>query len=56
MGSVGDFKPNDPWPLAALTATAVDAEQWWHDIREGGDELSGPDAPSDPWERVRGEH
>lgn len=42
--------------IAALTATPVDAEQWWHDIREGGDELSGPDAPSDPWERVRGEY
>lgn len=37
--------------VAALTATPVDSGQWWHDIREGSDELSGPDAPEDPWER-----
>lgn len=40
--------------LAALATTPLsrqEAERWWHDIREGGDELSGPDAPEDPWER-----
>lgn len=40
--------------IAAFTATALpeaDADQWWHDIHEGGDALSGPDIPEDPWER-----
>lgn len=46
--------------IAALTATPLseqDAQRWWHDIREGGDELSGPDTPEDPWARntARGE-
>jgi prevent-host-death family protein len=34
--------------IAALTATPIsqqDAEQWWHDLREGADN------PEDPWER-----
>ncbi len=37
--------------IAALTATPMskqDAEQWWHDIREGADN------PEDPWERQAG--
>jgi len=40
--------------ITALTATPLSeqqAEQWWRDIREGGDELSGPDTPEDPWDR-----
>lgn len=40
--------------ITALSATPLSehqAEQWRRDIREGGDELSGPDAPEDPWER-----
>ena len=40
--------------IAALTATSLseqEAQRWWHDIREGGDELSGPDVPEDPWKR-----
>lgn len=43
--------------MAALTATPLsqqEAERWWHDIREGGDELSGPDVPEDPWKRQAG--
>lgn len=37
--------------ISALTATPMseqDAEQWWHDIREGADD------PEDPWERRAG--
>lgn len=40
--------------VAALAATPLspqEAERWWHDVREGGDELSGPDVPEDPWRR-----
>jgi len=40
--------------ITALTATPLSeqqAQQWRRDIREGGDELSGPDEPEDPWER-----
>lgn len=37
--------------LAATPLSAEDARRWWDDIREGGDELSGPDMPQDPWER-----
>ncbi|MGH3562228.1 MAG: type II toxin-antitoxin system prevent-host-death family antitoxin [Mycobacterium sp.] len=42
--------------IAALTASplsAEDAQRWWHDIREGGDELFGPDTPEDPWARQK---
>ncbi|MGH3436960.1 MAG: type II toxin-antitoxin system Phd/YefM family antitoxin [Sciscionella sp.] len=28
-----------------------EAARWWHDIREGGDDVFGPDIPEDPWER-----
>lgn len=46
--------------LTALTTTplsAEDAQRWWDDIREGGDELFGPEIPQDPWERqgIQGE-
>jgi prevent-host-death family protein len=47
------FVPVAP-ALAALTGTPLseqETERWWHDIREGGDELSGPDTPEDPWAR-----
>lgn len=40
--------------IIALTAsplTDLQAQQWRRDIREGGDEMSGPDEPQDPWER-----
>lgn len=42
--------------IAALTATPLseqEARQWWYDVREGGDEMSGPDTPEDPWARRR---
>jgi len=40
--------------ITALTATPLSdqqAQQWRQDTRDGGDELSGPDEPEDPWER-----
>lgn len=43
--------------ITALTETPLseqESQRWWHDIREGGDELSGSDAPEDPWDRQPG--